>query len=99
MKNFLRHSLLMVRVIGWQAVDHPIKCGNKKHQFKQVNRAEEVIGKTRPDTRPYDALSLVLIVVLVKNGTFAWFQLVCDGPTDGRTDGPTDGRTDGQTLL
>ena len=45
--------------------------------------------RTRPDTRPKDAFSLVLIVVLVKNGTFAWFQLVCDRRTDGRTDGHT----------
>ena len=37
---------------------------------------------------------LVLIVVLVKNGTFALFQLVCDGQTNGRTDGRMDGRTD-----
>ena len=37
------------------------------------------------------------IAILVKNGDFARFQLVCDGrtdgPTDRRTDGPTDGRT------
>ena len=39
----------------------------------------------------------LLAVVLVKNGTFAWFQLVCDRRTDGRTDGPTDGPTDGRT--
>ena len=28
--------------------------------------------------------------ILVKNGTFTRFQLVCDLPTDGRTDGRTD---------
>ena len=39
-----------------------------------------------------DACSLVLEVVLVKNGTFAWFQLVCDQRMDGRTHGPTDRR-------
>ena len=33
-------------------------------------------------------------MILVENGTFAWFQLVCDRPTDGQTDGPTEGRTD-----
>ena len=37
------------------------------------------------------------IAILVKNGDFGRFQLVCDGPTDGRTDGPTDGPTDGRT--
>ena len=34
------------------------------------------------------------ISILVKNGTFARFQLVCDGRTDGRTDQPTDRPTD-----
>ena len=43
------------------------------------------------------ASSLVLIVILVENGTMAWYQLVCDQPTDGRTDRRTDGRTDGRT--
>ena len=41
------------------------------------------------------------IAILVKNGDFARFQLVCggrtDGPMDGRTDGRTDRRTDGRT--
>ena len=37
------------------------------------------------------------ISILVKNGTFARFQLVCDGRTDGRTDRRTDGWTDGLT--
>ena len=41
-----------------------------------------------------DASLLVLIVILVENGTFAWFQLVCDQLTDGPMDGPTDRRTD-----
>ena len=40
-----------------------------------------------------NAFSLVLPVDLVKNGDFAWFQLVCDRQTDGPTDGRTDGRT------
>ena len=31
--------------------------------------------------------------ILVKNGTFSHFKLVCDGVTDGWTDGQTDGRT------
>ena len=37
----------------------------------------------------YDAFSLALVVVLGKKGTFAWFQLVCDRLTDGRTDTPS----------
>ena len=37
--------------------------------------------------------SLVLIVVLVKNGTFAWFQLMCDRRTAGQMDRQTDRRT------
>ena len=44
----------------------------------------------------YTAIRCVLACTnssLVKNGPFAWFQLVCDRRTDGRTDGPTDGRT------
>ena len=32
-----------------------------------------------------DAFLLILIVILVKNGCFAWFQLVCDRRTDGQT--------------
>ena len=35
--------------------------------------------------------------ILVKNGTFTRFQLVCDRPTDGPTDGRTDGQMDGRT--
>ena len=37
------------------------------------------------------------IAILVKNGGFARFQLVCDERMDGRTDGRTDRRTDGRT--
>ena len=37
------------------------------------------------------------IAILVKNGDFSRFQLVCDLPTDGSTDGRTDGPTDGPT--
>ena len=37
------------------------------------------------------------IAILIKNGDFAQFQLVCDGRTDGPTDGQTDGQTDGRT--
>ena len=33
------------------------------------------------------------ITILVKNNSFAWFQLVCDQLTNGWTDGPTDGHT------
>ena len=55
--------------------------------FLFLGRGDSIIGrhKTRPDT---------LTIILVKNGTFAWFQLVCDGRTDGRMNGLTDGRTD-----
>ena len=49
---------------------------------------------TESGNKAKDAFSLVLIVVLVKNGIFAWFQLVCDRRTDGPTDGRTDRRTD-----
>ena len=41
-----------------------------------------------------DAFSLV---ILVKNGFFAWFQLVCDWRTDGQTDRLIDRWTDGRT--
>ena len=41
-----------------------------------------------------DAVSLILLVVLVKNGTFAWLQLVCDQ----RMDKPMYVRTDGRTY-
>ena len=37
--------------------------------------------------------------ILVKNGTFLGFQLMCDGWTDGWTDQWTHGPTDGHTLL
>ena len=41
--------------------------------------------------------TFILIVVLVENGIFAWFQLVCDQPTDKRTDTPS--YRDARTLL
>ena len=49
----------------------------------------------------HSCFSALSVVILVKNGDFARFQLVCDGrmdgPTDGLMDGPTDGPTEGRT--
>ena len=39
------------------------------------------------------------IAILVKNGDFDRFQLVCDGPTDRPTNGPTDRWTDRPTCM
>ena len=42
------------------------------------------VTETRPD-KNINAFSVVLAVVMDKTGNFSWFQLVCDGRTDGHT--------------
>ena len=59
----------------------------EKDRMKQKRRRNKAVYTA------YDAFTLVLIAVLVDNSTFAWFQLVCDRPTDQRMDRPTDGHT------
>ena len=54
-------------------------CGSKRHWELMWLSS---FYSNKAGYTAWDAFSLILIVVLVKNGTFAWFQLVCDGWMD-----------------